>query len=79
MPESVPAPRSESVEFRISPEQHLVLHEAAALLGWTVAEYVLSTALDRAERDLHTHAATIAPPLPDPDLTPFTVFLTMNT
>ncbi|MFG1999391.1 DUF1778 domain-containing protein [Spirillospora sp. NPDC048911] len=45
------------IEFLTSEEQHRVIRKAAELLGWTVPQYVLSTALDRAERDLYEHAA----------------------
>ena len=81
MPESVrqdlPAtehPATEHIEhiaFRISADQFLVIREAAELIGWTVTDYVLSAALDRAERDLYEHAAEQAaapadPAAPDP-------------
>ncbi|MFC0041198.1 DUF1778 domain-containing protein [Actinomadura rayongensis] len=79
MSESVPAFHpDESVEFRLSAEQHVVLSEAAALLGWTVPEFILCTALDRAERDLHAQAATATPTGEDTTHAPFTVFLTTN-
>jgi uncharacterized protein (DUF1778 family) len=43
--------------FRTTAAQELVIRKAAELSGWTVAEYVLSAVLDRAERDLYEHAA----------------------
>ncbi|CNE12014.1 Uncharacterized protein conserved in bacteria [Mycobacterium tuberculosis] len=63
MPESVrkDLPATEHIAFRISDEQSLAIRRAAELIGWTVTEYVLSAALDRAERDLHEHAAAEAP------------------
>ncbi|TDC08447.1 DUF1778 domain-containing protein, partial [Actinomadura bangladeshensis] len=63
MPESVrqDLPATEHIAFRISDEQSLVIREAAELIGWTVTEYVLSAALDRAERDLYEHAAAEPP------------------
>ncbi|GAA2574581.1 DUF1778 domain-containing protein [Actinomadura fulvescens] len=45
------------IEFETSEEQNLVIRKAAELLGWTVPQYVLSAALDRAERDLYEYAA----------------------
>ncbi|MFC6878949.1 MULTISPECIES: DUF1778 domain-containing protein [Actinomadura] len=45
------------IEFRTTEEQNLVIRRAAELIGWTVPQYVLSAALDRAERDLYEHAA----------------------
>ncbi|WP_018655254.1 DUF1778 domain-containing protein [Actinomadura flavalba] len=72
MRESVPAPR---LTLHPTPEQLQLLHEAAALLGWTLHQYILSTALDAAERDLHTHHTPPAPATPDP--TPFTTFATI--
>ncbi|GAA1833786.1 DUF1778 domain-containing protein [Actinomadura chokoriensis] len=64
MPESVrqDLPATEHIAFRISDEQSLVIRKAAELIGWTVTEYVLSAALDRAERDLYEHAAATNPP-----------------
>ncbi|MFB4316752.1 DUF1778 domain-containing protein [Actinomadura sp. 21ATH] len=48
----------EHLELWTSGEQHLAIRKAAELVGWTVSQYVLSAALDRAERDLYGHAAT---------------------
>ncbi|MGH3387266.1 MAG: DUF1778 domain-containing protein [Actinomadura sp.] len=45
------------IGFRTTAEQELVIRKAAELSGWTVAEYVRSAVLDRAERDLYEHAA----------------------
>ncbi|TDC78032.1 DUF1778 domain-containing protein [Actinomadura sp. 7K507] len=64
MPESVrqdlPASKADDhLAFRISAEQILVIRKAAELIGWTVTDYVLSAALDRAERDLYEHAAAL--------------------
>ncbi|XRQ03619.1 DUF1778 domain-containing protein [Actinomadura welshii] len=47
------------IALRTSAEQLLVIRKAAELVGWTVTDYVLSTALDRAERDLYEHAAAL--------------------
>lgn len=51
-----------------SADQLLVIRKAAELAGWTVSDYILSTVLDRAERDLYAHAAAqeaaVPPPLP---------------
>ncbi|WP_433326672.1 DUF1778 domain-containing protein [Spirillospora sp. CA-294931] len=55
------------IELGTSGEQHLVIRKAAELLGWTVHQYVLSAALDRAERDLYEHAAAERGPTPEPD------------
>ncbi|TMQ93519.1 DUF1778 domain-containing protein, partial [Actinomadura soli] len=49
---------------RPSPDQLLVIRKAAELIGWTVTDFVLSAALDRAERDLYEHAAALAPATP---------------
>ncbi|MFG2086562.1 MULTISPECIES: DUF1778 domain-containing protein [unclassified Spirillospora] len=60
----------EHIALRMSAEQILVIRKAAELIGWTVTDYVLSTALDRAERDLYEHAAALdaaAPAPADPD------------
>jgi uncharacterized protein (DUF1778 family) len=68
--QDLPAPRhGDHIEFNVSDEQDLVLRKAADLLGWTVPQYVLSAALDRAERDLYEHAAatSAARPSPCPD------------
>ncbi|MBT2213724.1 MULTISPECIES: type II toxin -antitoxin system TacA 1-like antitoxin [Actinomadura] len=62
-------PAIDHIGFQTSAEQTLVIRKAAELIGWTVPEYVLSAALDRAERDLYEHAAALAgttPPPPDP-------------
>jgi uncharacterized protein (DUF1778 family) len=81
MPESVrkDLPATEHIAFRISDEQSLAIRRAAELIGWTVTEYVLSAALDRAERDLYEHAAAAEPPAdptaPDP-AAPFVALLT---
>ncbi|MEW2358457.1 DUF1778 domain-containing protein [Spirillospora sp. NPDC029432] len=48
----------EHLELWTSEEQHLAIRKAAELVGWTVTQYILSAALDRAERDLYWHAAT---------------------
>lgn len=85
MPESVrkDLPATEHIAFRISDEQSLAIRKAAELIGWTVTEYVLSAALDRAERDLHEHAAAqppADPTAPDPTgpdpTAPFVALLT---
>lgn len=58
--QDLPAARTEDqIAFRTSPEQFLVIRKAAELIGWTVTDYVLSAALDRAERDLYEHAAAL--------------------
>ncbi|MFI0354026.1 DUF1778 domain-containing protein [Actinomadura sp. 9N407] len=54
-------PRNDRLELRTSEEQHLAIRKAAELVGWTVPQYVLSAALDRAERDLYEHAAAGRP------------------
>ncbi|WP_131737993.1 type II toxin -antitoxin system TacA 1-like antitoxin [Actinomadura roseirufa] len=68
MPESVRQglPADDHIVLRTSPEQHRALLRAADLIGWTLHDYVLSAALDRAERDLHEHAASQEPPPPEP-------------
>ncbi|MEO3830227.1 DUF1778 domain-containing protein [Actinomadura sp. B10D3] len=59
-----------------SADQLLVIRKAAELAGWTVSDYVLSTVLDRAERDLHIHAAAQEAAAPPPDPTaPFVALL----
>ncbi|GAA3950753.1 hypothetical protein GCM10023085_36780 [Actinomadura viridis] len=59
--QDLPMARSdERIELPASEEQNLVLRKAAELVGWTVPQYVLSAALDRAERDLYEHAAVHA-------------------
>ncbi|MGI5168116.1 DUF1778 domain-containing protein [Spirillospora sp. CA-253888] len=50
-------PAIRQIELNITEEQHLVIRKAADDLGWTVPQYVLCAALDRAERDLYEHAA----------------------
>jgi uncharacterized protein (DUF1778 family) len=81
MPESVRQdlpvdPADDHIAFRTSAEQFLVIRTAAELIGWTVTDYVLSAALDRAERDLYAHAAAqeTAAPAPDP-IPPYTALL----
>jgi len=44
--------------FQTTEDQELLIRKAADLQGLTVDEYLLCTVLDRAERDLYTHAAT---------------------
>ncbi|MFD0691283.1 type II toxin -antitoxin system TacA 1-like antitoxin [Actinomadura fibrosa] len=61
---SLPAAPTDDFAFRTSAEQRLVIREAARLTGWSVRDYVLSAALDRAERDLHEHAARTDPAPP---------------
>ncbi|MFB4310927.1 DUF1778 domain-containing protein [Actinomadura sp. GTD37] len=81
MPESVrqDLPATEHIAFRTSADQFLVIREAAELIGWTVNDYVLSAALDRAERDLYEHAAAQEPP-PDPTAaTPYVALVTAMT
>ena len=41
-------------------DQDLVIRRAAELSGWTVREFVLCAVLDRAEREVHAHAARAA-------------------
>ncbi|GAB3667172.1 hypothetical protein GCM10027589_32760 [Actinocorallia lasiicapitis] len=43
--------------FGATEEEANIIRKAAELQGWTVGQYILSTVLDRAERDLHTDAA----------------------
>lgn len=50
------AHRNDRIELRTSEDQALVIRKAAELVGWTVPQFVLSAALDRAERDLYEHA-----------------------
>ncbi|GAA2457185.1 hypothetical protein GCM10010191_91120 [Actinomadura vinacea] len=57
LPASQPVDR---IELRTTEDQILVIRKAADLVGWTVPQYVLSAALDRAERDLYEHAAVQA-------------------
>ncbi|MEU8797046.1 DUF1778 domain-containing protein [Spirillospora sp. NPDC048819] len=68
--QDLPASQADDhIAFRTSAEQILVIRKAAELIGWTVTDYVLSAALDRAERDLYEHAAALeaaAPADPDP-------------
>jgi len=51
------SPPAGHLELHTTEEQAHALRKAADLVGWTVPEYVLSAALDRAERDLYEHAA----------------------
>jgi uncharacterized protein (DUF1778 family) len=77
MPESVrqDLPATEHIAFRISDEQSLVIRKAAELIGWTVTDYVLSAALDRAERDLYAHAATLQAPTEPTTHAPYVALL----
>jgi hypothetical protein len=50
------------IEVLVSEEQDLVIRKAAELVGWTVEQYVLAAALDRAERDLYEHATLLREP-----------------
>lgn len=77
MPESVrqdlPATH---IAFRPTADQLLVIRKAAELIGWTVTDYVLSAALDRAERDLYERAAQDAEPAAETDPAgPYTALL----
>jgi uncharacterized protein (DUF1778 family) len=45
------------IGIRTTTDQDFVIRRAAELSGWTVGEFVLSAALDRAEREVHAHAA----------------------
>jgi uncharacterized protein (DUF1778 family) len=68
--QDLPAPRADDrIALRTSAEQFLAIRKAAELIGWTIDDYVLSAALDRAERDLYEHAAALraADPAPSPD------------
>ncbi|WP_395111060.1 DUF1778 domain-containing protein [Actinomadura sp. SCN-SB] len=47
---------NDRIEVPVSGNQGLAIRKAAELVGWTVEQYVLSAALDRAERDLYEHA-----------------------
>ncbi|MFD0904716.1 type II toxin -antitoxin system TacA 1-like antitoxin [Actinomadura sediminis] len=53
----LPGAHDDHIHLHTSAEEHLAIRKAAALIGWTVPQYVLSAALDRAERDLYEHAA----------------------
>ncbi|QFG25495.1 DUF1778 domain-containing protein [Actinomadura sp. WMMB 499] len=70
----LPGSHDDHIHLHTSAEQHHAIRKAAALIGWTVPQYVLSAALDRAERDLYAHAALHdvpddpAAPSPDPYL-----------
>lgn len=68
----LPGAHDDHIHLHTSAEAHLALRKAAALIGWTVPEYVLSAALDRAERDLYEHAALHdgSPDLPDDPVGP---------
>ncbi|MFS2295452.1 MAG: DUF1778 domain-containing protein [Actinomadura sp.] len=58
--QDLPAARvNDHITLPVSAEQILVIRKAAELVGWTVTDYVLSTVLDRAERDLYEHAAAV--------------------
>ncbi|RSN39978.1 type II toxin -antitoxin system TacA 1-like antitoxin, partial [Actinomadura sp. WAC 06369] len=62
----LPGAHDDHIHLRTSAEAHLAIRKAAALIGWTVPQYVLSAALDRAERDLYAHAsAHDSPDLPE--------------
>jgi len=50
------AASNDHIEVPVSGEQDLAIRRAAELVGWTVEQYVLSAALDRAERDLYEYA-----------------------
>ncbi|WP_158581476.1 type II toxin -antitoxin system TacA 1-like antitoxin [Actinomadura spongiicola] len=52
-------PTTDEITVHPSAEQLLVIRRAAELIGWTVTDFVLSTVLDRAERDLYEHAAAL--------------------
>ncbi|GAA0576936.1 type II toxin -antitoxin system TacA 1-like antitoxin [Actinomadura livida] len=67
------------IALRMSAEQILVIRKAAELAGWTVTDYVLSTVLDRAERDLYEHAAALeaAAPTDFTDTDPSDPFLAL--
>lgn len=45
------------IGIRTTADQDVLIRRAAELSGWTVSEFVLCAVLDRAERDVHTHAA----------------------
>ncbi|WP_433468040.1 DUF1778 domain-containing protein [Spirillospora sp. CA-128828] len=65
--QDLPATRHDDhITLRTSADQFLVIQKAAELIGWTVTDFVLSAALDRAERDLYEHAAAQQPTAPDP-------------
>ncbi|MFI0450558.1 DUF1778 domain-containing protein [Actinomadura sp. 6N118] len=69
--QGLPASRDDNhIEFRTSEEQNRVIRKAAELQGWTVPQYVLSTVLDRAERDLYEYAAARRATLGDQDRDP---------
>ena len=58
--QDLPAARvDDHIALPVSAEQILVIRKAAELVGWTVTDYVLSAALDRAERDLYEHAVAM--------------------
>ncbi|GAA2161082.1 type II toxin -antitoxin system TacA 1-like antitoxin [Actinomadura napierensis] len=65
--QDLPAPGTDDhIVLSTSAEQLLAIRKAAELIGWNVADYVLSAALDRAERDLYEHAAAVRAATPDP-------------
>ncbi|MDL4818868.1 type II toxin -antitoxin system TacA 1-like antitoxin [Actinomadura opuntiae] len=65
--QDLPAPGADGrIVLGTSAEQLLAIRKAAELIGWTVDDYVLSAALDRAERDLYEHAAALRAATPDP-------------
>ncbi|QKG26047.1 DUF1778 domain-containing protein [Actinomadura verrucosospora] len=67
----LPAPGTDDrIALSTSAEQLLVLRKAAELIGWTVSDFILSAALDRAERDLYEHAAAQRAAHPDPPQDP---------
>ncbi|MCP2339692.1 DUF1778 domain-containing protein [Actinomadura rupiterrae] len=74
--QALPAPRPEHLEVPTTADQLLTLRKAADLLGWTVPQYVLTAALDRAERDLYEQSTPAPPTLPAEALTPYTALLT---
>jgi uncharacterized protein (DUF1778 family) len=49
--------RIERIGFRSTEDESALIRRAADLRGWTVTQYVKCAVLDRAERDLHEHAA----------------------
>ncbi|WP_165969471.1 DUF1778 domain-containing protein [Actinomadura sp. KC06] len=74
--QNLPAP-DDHITVRPSPDQLLVIRKAAELIGWTVTDFVLSAALDRAERDLYEHAAALetATPAETDPTGPYTALL----
>ncbi|GAA2092069.1 DUF1778 domain-containing protein [Actinomadura alba] len=47
------------IGIRTTADQDRVIRRAAELSGWTVSEFVLCAVLDRAEREVHAHAARV--------------------